>query len=261
MPFNNENQKMYKMALVSAIFTVIVLLLVNYIFTHSWGLSSSTKQPFSVQGTSIVTADPDQAIVYFTVSKTNKTLVNAQDEANTFVNKIVSDLQTLGIAKEDIKTDNYNSYPNYTTNFTNPNMPIRQDSQTIISYSVNESITITIHDTTKVNDVVNAVTKDGAENISGPNFSLSDAKQKSLTADARTKAIEDAKQKANDISKAAGINLGRITNIQEGNSGSPVPIMYDSKAVGLGGGGVAPTQINPGQNTINETVTLFYDTW
>lgn len=260
MPFNDENKKTVKAALLSAVFTVLALLLVNFAFTHSWGLSSSTKQPFTVQGSSTVNAEPDQANVYFTVSKTNKSLTTAQNEANTFISTMVNDLIKIGIPKADIKTDNYNSYPNYAQQ-DKVIMPYPQQTQTIISYTVSQGITIKIHDIAKISAVIDTVTKDGAENISGPSFTFSEEKQKSLTNEARTQAIADAKQKAQAIAKAAGIHLGRITNVQEGSSPYPGPVMYDTKAIGLGGAESVPTQINPGQNSITQTITLYYDTW
>ena len=252
----------YKNSLVSAIFTVVLLLLANYAFTHSWGFSLSPKQPFTVQGSSTLTAEPDQAQIYFAVTKTSLTLSEAQSQANTFVNTIVTNLQALGIAKKYIKTENYNSYPNYEQPNPKMMMPVRPDiqTQTIVSYTVSENVTITIHDITNINKVIDAVTKDGAENISGPNLNFSEDKQRSLTNEARVKAITDAKQKAHDIAQAAGIHLGRIVNIQENNQGSPIPVMYDMKS-GASGSGGTPTQINPGQNTITETVTLSYETW
>src|SRR6185437_14707970 len=100
-------------------FTVLLLMLVNYFFNHSWNffLNSQMKtQTFSVQGTGTATAAPDQSSVSFTVTKTATTLKDAQNQANTFTNKIVSDLQKIGIAKQDIQTNNYNSYPNYPDN-------------------------------------------------------------------------------------------------------------------------------------------------
>ena len=268
--FSGSKFIVLKTSILSAIFTVAILVLLSYFFDHTWNpfASKTASQPFTVQGTGTATATPDQSAVSFTVTKTAATLQDAQNQANTFTNKIVADLQKTGVAKQDIQTSNYNSYPNYNQDnggVVQPGiaMPIRpqQQSQTIISYTVSEDVNITLHDISKANTVIDQITKDGAENISGPNLTFSDTKQQQLEDEARTKAIADAKQKAQSMSQAAGIHLGRVINIQEGDNNQPVirPLMMMNSAAGTAKS--VPTQINPGQNTVSATVTLSYETY
>lgn len=229
-------------------------MLVNYFFTHSWSplWNTSSKNPtFTVQGTGTATATPDQSQVSFTVSKTASTLQLAQAQANTSMDQILNDLQNSGIAKNDIQTSNYSSSPNYDNT-----------GNTIQNYTVSEDVNVTVHDNTKVNQVIDLVTKDGAENISGPNLSFSDAKQKDLQNQARVKAIQDARQKAQSMADAAEIHLGRLVNIQENTTPTiypirPFPIMMQRTIANKS----VPTQINPGQNTVTSTVTLSYETF
>jgi uncharacterized protein len=272
MKLTTEVKIALKTSILSAVFTVVLLLLVNYFINHTWNLfgNQSKSQPFTVQGTGSATATPDESTISFTVTKTATKLQEAQNQANTFTNKIVSDLGKLGIAKKDIQTSNYNSYPNYNDNsggvgIMQPEtaMPIKpeQDSQTIISYTVSEDVAITVHNTNKANNVIDQITKDGAENVSGPDLTFSDAKQKTLENEARTRAIQDAKQKAQSMAEAAGIHLGQIINIQEANS-NPYPVVRPLMMNALNGASKsAPTQINPGQNTVTSTITLSYETY
>ena len=157
-----------KSALLSAVFTVLLLMLVNYFFNHSWNLflGSSNMQPFTVQGTGSVTQKPDEAKISFTVTKTAPVLKDAQDQTNTQTNTIVSDLRKIGIAQKDIRTSNYSSYPIY-NNSTIRMMPVRipsyQTSRTITGYTVSENINVTLHNIIKANNVIDAITKDKAE--------------------------------------------------------------------------------------------------
>ncbi len=249
-------------ALLSAVFTVVLLSVTNYFFNHSWNLfsGSSSKQLFTVEGTSTLTQKPDQAEITFTVTKTASVLVDAQNQANTSTNRIVADLQKIGIAKKDIKTSNYSSSPTY----ENDNMKIMQimppqGGQTITGYTVSENVVVTLVDVAKANKVIDTVTKDGAENIFGPNLTFSQNTQDALVQKARIEAIGDAKAKAQALANAAGIRLGRIVNIQESNT--PYPIRPMMLKISDTAGGSAPTEINPGENTITETVTLSYETW
>jgi uncharacterized protein len=268
MKLTSEVKMALKTSILSAIFTVLLLMLTNYFFNHSWNffLNSQMKtQTMQVQGTGTATGTPDQSTISFTVTKTSTRLQDAQNQANTFTNKIVSDLDKLGIAKKDIQTNNYNSYPNYNDNNGEEGIAVpiqpQQNSQTIISYTVTEDVNITVNNTNKANNVIDTITKDGAENVSGPDLTFSDAKQQQLENEARTKAIDNAKEKAQSMSQAAGIHLGKITNIQENNNNLyPIirPVMMNAAS---GTEKSVPTQISPGQNSITSTVTLTYETY
>lgn len=284
-----EMKMILKSALLSALFTVVLLTLIHFFFTHSWYLFSSTSSDarFTVQGSATLTDKPDQALVSFVVKKTAVKLEDAQTQANTATNTVVTDLKKMGIEEKDIKTSSYNSYPIYNQNgdekVTNdsyssgssevfqPPMPIappsKATSQTITGYTVSQSVTVTIHDISKASQVIDAITKDGAENIYGPNFTFSNSRQKSLTDKARLAAITDAKQKAQNMAKAAGIRLGRVLDVQE-NGVYPMRTM-EGKTIDSNGnmGGVTtqnvtpPTNLNPGESIITENVTLSYETW
>lgn len=249
----SDTKVVIKTSLLSAILTVVLLTFVSYFINHTWLWSGSpAKNPtLNVQGSGTAMATPDQSQIWFTVTKTASTQQAAQTQANTFTNKIVADLQNNGIAKNDIQTSNYNSSPNYDDN-----------GNTIINYVVSENITVTIHDSLKVNQVIDIATKDGAENISGPNFTFSDTKQKELENEARVKAITDAKQKAQSMANAAGIHLGKLISLKEDTSPTtyPIhPILMDASGT-IANKGV-PTQINSGQNSVTVSVTLSYETY
>lgn len=243
-----------KTALLSAIFTVLFLMLLNYFFNHNWNFFENSQmktQTFQAQGTGSVTGTPDQSNVSFTVTKSATTAEAAQQQANTLMNTITSDLQKSGVAKNDIQTSNYNSSPNYTDTGT-----------TILSYAVSENVTVTIHDNSKTNTVIDTVTKDGAQNVYGPNLTFSDAKQQQLEDQARVQAITNAKQKAQTLANTAGMHLGKIVNVQETQPTPvypfrPEPLLMTAKSAG-GSAPNIPTQINPGQNTVTATVTLTY---
>jgi hypothetical protein len=140
-------------------------------------------------------------------------------------------------------------------------MPVPQpgNSTDIASYTVDENITVTLHDISKVNTVIDIATNGSAENIFGPNFSFSDQKQQDLSDQARAEAIANAKQKAERLAAEAGIRLGKILSVQETGTPFPVqPLMLNAKAES-GASRSAPTQINPGENTVTENVTLSYE--
>jgi hypothetical protein len=271
MEMSPKKDSMVKTALLSAVFTLILFSLANFFVNRSWNFFSagaSKTQPFTVQGSGEAKATPDQARISFTVTKTALKLADAQNEVNTTSNSIVSDLQKAGIQKNDIQTGNYNSRPNYAENTSSSlgvairPMPIppSTNSTEIVSYTVDENVNITVHDISKANNVIDIATRGGAENIYGPNFSFSESQQQKLADQARTAAIANAKQKAEKIAAEAGIRLGKVLSVQENSAPYPIrPLTMDAKTESSTAGS-ALTQINPGENTVTENITLSFET-
>lgn len=270
MKLNPKTESAVKTALFSAVFTLVLFSLANFFVNRSWNFFSaniSKAQPFTVQGSGSATAAPDQAQISFTITKTAPKLEDAQSEANTATNSISTDLQSAGIQKKDIQTGNYNSHPNFAENTsTISSMPVRPtpvpppgNSTVIANYTVDENITITLHDISKANEVIDIATKGSAENIYGPNLTFSEQKQQTLSDQARTAAIASAKQKAEKMAAETGIRLGKILSVQETNTPFGIqPLMMDAKSES-GASGSAPTQINPGENTLTVNITLSYE--
>ncbi len=205
-----------------------------------------------VSGTGKASAVPDTAMASFGVSKTAPTVEAAQTQVNTIANKITADLKTLGIPAKDIQTTNYTVSPNY--EYTN-------GQQTTNGYVVSENVEVKIKPVDKANKAIDIATAAGANQVGGITFVLNDIAKEKLQKDATQEAIKNAKTQAQMLADAAGIKLGRIADIQTGQS---APLLMNKYATMDARGGVAesipPTQLNPGENEVNVTVTLGYET-
>ena len=105
--------------------------------------------------------------------------------------------------------------------------------------------------------MVDAATASGANQVGGISFDVDD-KTKAQN-EAREKAVAEAKRKAEGLSRAADIRLGKIVNIFENPSFEP-PV-YRTLETKVGDvAAPEPTQIQPGTTEIKLTVTLSYET-
>lgn len=244
-------------------FTVLFIFLGLLIFIKLAGpipfsVNSITTQKtnlFTVQGTGEATAIPDTAMVNIGVSKNSATVLQAQEQVNTIINQLTTDIKKLGIEEKDIKTVNYS---------VNPNYDYREGTQKINGYMVNANIQIKINPVERANQVIDIATKAGATDVGNIQFVLNEEKKKELEEQARKTAITEAKTKAESLAKTAGIRLGKIVDIQE--SGSPYyaerPVAFSSKEMGGAGGAIVEdTQINPGENKITSNVSISYETY
>ncbi len=230
-------------------------LLAKYIGPLPLSITQTTTQKqstFDVTGTSKITTIPDKAMVNMGIMVNEPTVKQAQDKANTIINGINTELGKLGIEKKDIKTDNYNLYPNYDY----------REGQKITGYNINVNLTVSLTDFSKLNQAIDAATKVGANQIGGISFTLSDEKKKEVENEARKEAIDDAKTKAETLSKLAGMRLGKIVNVSEQpNYMGGREIMPMMTKVQDGAGGGVPTNVEPGSTSFNYSVTISYETF
>ncbi len=99
----------------------------------------------------------------------------------------------------------------------------------------------------------------GVSDLSGPNFSIDN--EENLQAEARKKAIDDAKAKAEALADDLGVKLGRVANFSEGGRyGGPIYYGKEMMAVDSSTGSApAPANIPKGENTISSDVTITYE--
>jgi uncharacterized protein YggE len=227
----------------------IVLAVFLVVMTRQSLNTAATTNTVSFSGEGKVLAKPDIAIIDLSVVTQAVTSKDAQNQNSAKTQKITSFLKAQKIAEKDIKTTNYNIYPQYT-------YP-RNGSPTINGYQVNETIEVKIRNLDQTSTIVDGAVTAGANQVSGPNFQIENPEK--LKDQARASAIADAKAKASALQGQLDIHLGKIVNFYENAGG--YPIMYEKAApLGLGGGmGGAPTPSLPsGENEITVDVTLTY---
>lgn len=220
---------------------------------------------FTAEGVGEATAVPDTATVYLGITSQGTTVTDAQSKANSLSDQIIKSLKSQGIAEKDIKTTNYSINPTYTRGGgigpIEPMMyPVGTDSQKITGYTVSQNFEVKVKPIDKVNKVIDASTKAGANQVQGASFTFSDELLKKLEDSARKEAVVKAKQKATSLANSAGIRLGKVVNVIENSS---MPGMYPMRALNAQKADdttTNETNITPGENTVNITVTIYYET-
>ncbi len=205
----------------------------------------------AVVGEGKIDVVPDTSTIQAGIVVSNApTVEDAQKQIDNVNNKIVDSLKQLGIQKKDIKTSNYAINPNYSYD---------GGRNQITGYNGNANVTITVKQQDLLQQVTSAVTKAGANQVYGAQFSVENPEK--FREQAREKAITNAKEQAQKLAQNLGLRLGRIVNIVESTpGGQPIPMALNREAGGLGGGAGAPVQIEPGSQTITSTVTLYFET-
>ncbi len=229
------------------------------------GSGTTATNVISVSGTGEVSAVPDVASINFTVSRDAKSTEEAQTAITEITTKAIAYLKGEGVAEKDIKTENYNAYPKYEWRNNDimtkciaggPCPPSGQN--VIVSYSASQTITVKVREVGNAGKIITGLGALGVTDLSGPNFMID--KDEDLKTEARSKAIADAKQKAEKLSKELGVSLIRIVNFSDNSGGYPMP-MYSKAMMGDSRAESAPAAapLPAGENKYTSNVTITYE--
>ncbi len=209
-----------------------------------------------VSGEGEVFAVPDTAQFTFTVSESADTVSAVQDAATKKTDAALAALKDLGIDETDIKTISYELHPKYVYEpATCLRYPCNQ-KQVQQGFTLDQGVQVKVRDLTKAGDALQAMTSAGVQNVSSLTFTIAD--DQAVKEEARKKAIDQAKAKAEQLASDLGVSLVRIVNFSE-NSG-PMPYAMDKLAAPAGAGEVASAPSVPaGQNRIVSNVTITYE--
>jgi uncharacterized protein len=222
------------------------------------GGGATATNTISFNGVGEVSALPNLATFNLTIRESGVTTKEAQDKATAKEKAVIDFLDKLGVDKKDVKTENYNVYPKY--DYGTPCYgygPCRPQEAKIVGYEVSENVSVQVRDLEKVGEVVQGAGTLKVAEISGPNYSIE--KEDALKAEARRIAIEDAKNKAEALSRDLGVHLIRIVSFSE-NVNYPMPYYAKNLAMDMVSEGAAQAPALPtGENKITSNVTITYE--
>ena len=221
-------------------------ILANKIGRSGYGLNNNINQ-ISFAGEGKVYTKPDIAFVDVSVVTQGTQIKDVQDANTKKMNKVITFLKSSGVDEKDIKTTNYNLYPQYT--YENNKIP------QIMGYQINQTLNIKIRNLDNIGTILQGGVDVGLNKVNSLYFGVENDEQ--LKEDARKIAIDDAKKKAEILASQLGVRLIKITGFSDNIVCYPVP-MYDAKAYSQSGGGGTPN-IQTGQNEITVNVTITYE--
>ena len=167
-----------------------------------------------VTGDSIVSAQPDTAILTVSVVTQGRSALDAQQENANKSDAVVRALKSAAGAGAEVKTSGYSLQP----------IRVYKEGQppTITGYEARNSVTVTLSDLTKVGAVIDATAMAGANDVAGISFTL--RKDRPARDQALADATREAIGKAQVIATALGGRLVRVVEVQEEGGERPRPI-------------------------------------
>jgi uncharacterized protein YggE len=225
------------------------------------GSGVSASNTISITGEGEVFAVPDTATFSVTVQERAKDVATAQTAATKKNNDIIAYLKSEGVEDKDIQTADYNVNPQYEyTNGSCTSGYCQPGKQTLVGFEVTQTLSVKVKDTDKAGDLLSGVGSKGASSVSGLSFTIDDQDQ--LEADARDKAITDAREKADKLASSLGVSIVRIVGFSE-NTAQPYYARGAMMAMDAGNFAKAEAAPSPelpvGQNKITSNVNITYE--
>lgn len=225
------------------VFSFIAALLAFSLATSAIAQSKT----ITVNGTGIVTQDPDMVKVSLTIMTENSSITDSVTENSTTVENVRKALLDIGIAEEDLITTNYSLWTN--TRWNN------DGEATGRYFVVNYSLQVVVRDSSKLNEVLDTAVSSGVTNIDQLSHDIAD--KNAMYSEARKLALADARAKAEEIAAEIGktiVDVEMVDMPDYAEVGNMRNNMMDYAGMGgKGGGGETPTITSGAYQT---TVTL-----
>ena len=216
----------------------------------------------NVHGEGEISAVPDIANFSFSVTDEQLTVKEAQQNVNGVMASVVSYLEEADVDKKNIKTNGYNIYPRYewknlSDTYYSLNSSLVNKERVLVGYEVSQNVVVKLEDIDKAGEILSGIGPLEVTNISGLTFDIDNKDE--LKRQARQDAIEDAKDKANQLAKDLGIDLVRMISYSS-NDGNNYPVYSKDRAYAVNESSMGSAVVVPvGENEIKVNVNLTYE--
>jgi uncharacterized protein len=207
--------------------------------------TTSTGQPggITVTGTGTVSGVPDTVLVSMHVTADGSTVSAAFATANASAAAVQKSWRSHGVAAIDMRTSDVSLQPRWT------------NSGSVDGYTVDESLTVTLHDVSKAGEQISAAVAAGGNHARLDGVSLDVSDTSPVVSQARDAAFAQAKAKAEQYAGDAGRSLGPVVSLTDAAQTSPVPVDFAVRAMAPAASSVP---ISPGSQDVQVQVTVTF---
>ncbi len=199
-----------------------------------------------VSGAGEAAAAPDMATVSVGVTSTARRAGDALAANSAAMQGVLDLIRAEGVADRDVQTSQFSLSPMWRDTSGSGSQP------GIDGYQVYNLVTVRLRDLPRLGALLDTLTREGANQINGIEFGLSDPRP--LLDAARRAAVTDAVARARLYAEAAGVTLGPILSISEGGGYMPMP-----GAAMRAEAAASPVPVAGGETGVNAQVSLVYE--
>ena len=238
------NPRRFATGVVASIATALTIAGLAACDSKAGPVAASPRQ-VTVVGSGQVQGAPDTVIADVAIEAVAPDATSAMNQTSDRQQAVINALTAGGIDAKDISTTAVGLQPQY------------GDNSAITGYRASNSIQVKIRKLEAASGALATIISTGGNTtrINSVNFSIDDDSK--LVRDARARAFDDAKNRAQQYAELSGLSLGKVISISEapgGTSPQPVPMpMPRSDAM------AAAVPLSPGEQTVSFSVTAIWE--
>lgn len=274
MPIAGRATKFFRRASATLAVAVITVAAATACDSRSPAAGGDDVRQVTVVGSGSVQGTPDTLTADFGIEFTAPDVTTAMKQTSERVRTVIDSLVEAGVERKDITTTNVDVQPitaivdptvdadgTGTTTSTPTTTTTNADGTTteptaipgtprIVAFRATNSVSVEIRDTENASQVLAIIVNTGqdATRLNSVEYSINDDSQ--LVKDARARAFNDAKDRAEQYAELSELQLGRVISISEaaGSTGPEAP-----RAA------LTEVPLEPGQQTVSFAVTVVWE--
>ncbi len=243
--------------LFTALLALLCLALILFVGFKAWNTRSEhdqighaprSRDTITIDGEGKVTGKPTLAQVDLGMFMEGKDVPQLQNDNSQKVNAIIAAMKGLGIAEADLQTSNYTISPKF---------EYKDGAQNVIGYTISQNLSLKVRDLSKLSAVLAKAGQLGTNQVNGVTFTIDDPTE--LKQEARKKALQDARSKAQELADALGVTVEHVVTFSESSNPLTQPLPYMYKAEGMGGAASVAPDIQPGSLDVVSHVSVTFE--
>ena len=212
--------------------------------SHFTDPASKNTRQVTVVGSGHVQGTPDTLTASVSIEFTAPDVTGAMNQTSERQQAVIKALVDAGVQRKDISTTQVSLQPQFAGG---------DNTWSIVGYRASNSIDVKIRQLDAASQALALIVSTGGEatRINSVNYSIEDDSQ--LVRDARSRAFNDAKDRAQQYAQLSGIKLGNVISISESAGETPPTPVQAPRAA------MAPVPLEPGQQTVGFSVTVIWE--
>jgi uncharacterized protein YggE len=224
---------------------------------HPESLATTWRVPFpmperavvSVVGEGTATGTPDRCIVYASLNAMAESVADAVSQVAALGSQVSKSLRGAGVDAADIRTMNLSVSDVFD-----------QGKQKVTARVASYSVEVTVRQLERLGEHLAQIVSVAGDSLQVRALRLTIADTERLMREARSQAMDDARDKAEQLTASAGARLGRIVSIDEGSATSATPYRgYARTALSASSEPIAHLQVEPGSMSVSCKVAVTYE--
>jgi len=208
---------------------------------------SGGERTITVGTSGQVSAQPDQAVLRLEVIAMGGDVQTARQRLSTNVSSMREALLGMGLNESQITTERYG--------IRQDTLERRETGETV--YRAMHGFSVTLSDLDTVGTAIDTAVANGANNVDGVRFTLSDDRRSELREDALANAMDNARSQAGVVADGANLTITGVSSANTVETGyTPY---YAETAAFMSGGDGASTSVSGGPVTVNAQVEVTYN--